>query len=64
MPLLASMPIRRVREWFSSWPGLPRFFEEDSYSIPEEARIESQGREKDTRQERGEVEKGGGRKGE
>lgn len=22
-------------EWFSSWPGLPRPFEENSYSIPE-----------------------------
>lgn len=25
-----------AREWFSSWPGLPRFFEEDSYGIPRE----------------------------
>lgn len=24
------------REWFSSWPGLPRSYEEDSYGIPEE----------------------------
>lgn len=48
MPLLASTPIRRAREWFSSWPGLPRSFEEDSYGIPEETRIESREREKDT----------------
>lgn len=39
MPLLANTPIRRAREWFSSWPGLPRFFEEDSYSIPKSGRL-------------------------
>lgn len=41
VPLLANTSIRRAREWFSSWPGLPRFFEGrrggtgKSYSIPE-----------------------------
>lgn len=26
VPLLANTSIRRAREWFNSWPGLPRFF--------------------------------------
>jgi len=26
VPLLANTSIRRACEWFSSWPGLPRFF--------------------------------------
>lgn len=29
-----------AREWFSSWLGLPRFFEEDSYGIPREEKEE------------------------
>lgn len=35
-----------AREWFSSWSGLPRFFEEDSYGIPRE---EKEGEKKEER---------------
>lgn len=31
MPLLANTSIRRAREWFSSWPGLPRFCERETH---------------------------------
>lgn len=44
-------------EWFSSWPGLPRPFEENSYSIPERRLEADREGEKDIRGEGG----GGGR---
>lgn len=52
--LLANTSIRRAREWFSSWLGLPRFFggareaTRDSYGVSEEARTKSREWKRDT----------------